>query len=106
MAKKDADAWKECGARRQRIVEEASRAAFRVISEESDGSEEEENFLMAKMARSFMESALHPFQLAVWKHDRDSAVSRRSKGKTSGRYTVGGKPRRPQPRFRKESSIK
>jgi len=39
MAKKDlADMRAERDARRQRTAEKASRAAFRVISEESDGS--------------------------------------------------------------------
>src|SRR3972149_2991601 len=91
MAKKDlADMRAERDARRQRTAEKASRAAFRVISEESDGSEEEMNLLIAEVAKKFIESALHPFWLAVWKYDRK---------KTSGRYTVSNEPERRKPRL-------
>jgi len=56
---------------RQQIIEKALEAADRIILGGSDGSEEETNFLTARVAEKIIERALHPFHRDMMKKDLD-----------------------------------
>jgi len=56
---------------RQQIIEKALEAADRIILGGSDGSEEETNFLTARVAEKMMGRALHPFHRDMTKKDLD-----------------------------------
>lgn len=56
---------------RNATVEKAVRAANGIIMEASDGSEEETNYLTARVAENLMETALHPFSAAILKKDME-----------------------------------
>lgn len=60
---------KDC--RRQRTINKAVEAANRIILDASDGSEEETNYLTARVAQKLVETALHPFSAAILKKDID-----------------------------------
>jgi len=54
---------------RQEIIKKALEAADRIILDGSDGSEEETNFLTAKVAEKMVERALHPFNRDMSRRD-------------------------------------
>ena len=54
---------------RQEIIRKAVEAADRIILDGSDGSEEETNFLTAKVAEKILERALHPFYRSMLSKD-------------------------------------
>ncbi|MFA5169731.1 MAG: hypothetical protein WC420_03285 [Candidatus Paceibacterota bacterium] len=58
---------KDC--RRNRTIKKAIEVANRIILDGSDGSEEETNYLTAKVAEKLMETALHPFSAAILEKD-------------------------------------
>lgn len=60
---------KDC--RRQRAINKAVEATNRIILDASDGSEEETNYLTARVAQRLVETALHPFSAAILKKDID-----------------------------------
>lgn len=61
--------WQIREMRREKILKEALRQADLVIMEGSDGSEEELNYLTARLAKQFMEKAFYPFQSELMKKD-------------------------------------
>ncbi len=54
---------------RQQVIEKALEVADRVILDGSDGSNEETNFLTARVAAKMVERALHPFHRDILRKD-------------------------------------
>jgi len=65
------DKWQGTDMRRNKIIAEAVEAADRIIMDGSGGSEEETNFLTAKVAEKFINKALHPFEVNMLKRDME-----------------------------------
>ena len=61
--------WQEREIRRQEIIEKAVQTADRIIMDGSDGSEEETNFLIARVAEKFLEKAFIPVYQQMRKKD-------------------------------------
>ena len=61
--------WQERELRRDQIIKEAVRTADMVLLSGADGSEEELNYLTAKVASKMLERALYPFQSKIMRHD-------------------------------------
>ena len=77
------DKWQERDARRDKIVEDAVNAANKIISDGSDGSVEETDYLTAEVARKFMEKALNPFSRDLLSKDiKKDQKEKENDGKT------------------------
>jgi len=57
--------------RRNEAIQEAVDATNRIIMDASDGSEEETNYLTARVAEELEKIAFHPFGAAILKKDID-----------------------------------
>ena len=55
------ETWQERDVRRDKIIDDAVKAADTIILNGSDGSTEETDYLTGEVARKLMEKALHPF---------------------------------------------
>lgn len=56
-------------AKRQKIIEEAVSAAYGIVLDGSDGSEEETNYLTAMLAKNFVDKAFIVFQSKMLRKD-------------------------------------
>lgn len=59
-------------ARRNEIVHRAVDAANRILIDESDGSVEEANYLVARVAKEFNQQTFNIFELAILESDLES----------------------------------
>lgn len=57
---------------RNEAIKKAVGAANRIIMDASDGSEEETNYLTARVAEEMLKTALNPFSAAILKKDIDT----------------------------------
>lgn len=70
------ESWQAREMRRDQIIKDAVHSADLILINGTDGSEEELNYLTARVASKFVEKALYPFQSALMK--KEMLTNRRS----------------------------